>query len=170
MEHPIDQYLRVKNPHPSLPILFNPMDTSPLPSPVIYIPDRARIPTDKKSPRTLRFPHPTDPYIYVADLGADAIFSYHYNPHTAETTPLRKIGIPGSSRGPRHMKWAPNGKILYLLNELSLTLCVFSYMGNGHLQQIDEIDALPPNTNRDQLTAAKFACIYPIHPLCFHSR
>ena len=36
------------------------------------------------------FPHPTDPYIYVADLGADAIFSYHYNPHTAETTPLRK--------------------------------------------------------------------------------
>ena len=106
------------------------------------------------------FPHPTDPYIYVADLGADAIFSYHYNPHTAETTPLRKIGIPGSSRGPRHMKWAPNGKTLYLLNELSLTLCVFSYMGNGHLQQIDEIDALPPNTNRDQLTAAEIR----LHP------
>ena len=43
------------------------------------------------------FPHPTDPYIYVADLGADAMFVIL--PHTAETTPLRKIGIPGSSRG-----------------------------------------------------------------------
>ncbi|MAS98630.1 MAG: hypothetical protein CMF29_06885 [Kiritimatiellaceae bacterium] len=114
------------------------------------------------------FPHPTDPYIYVADLGADAIFSYHYHPHTAKTTPLEKIAVAGNSRGPRHMKWSPNGKTLYLLNELSLTLSVFSYAGKGHLQQIDEIDALPPNTNRDQLTAAEIR-MHPTEPILYVS-
>jgi 6-phosphogluconolactonase len=126
-------------------------------------------PTRQKEPHAHSvFPHPTDPYVYVADLGADAIFSYHYHPKTATLTPLEKIVVPGGNRGPRHMKWAPNGKTLYLLNELSLTLSVFTYTGEGQLNQIDQIDVLPPNTDRHQLTAAEIR-LHPTKPLIYVS-
>ena len=113
-------------------------------------------------------PHPDDPYVYAADLGADAIFIYEYDRDSANLTPFNKIIIPGGGVGPRHMKWTKDGCFLYLINELNLTLSVFKYLGQGELKLIDNIDAYPKTKNREELTAAEIR-LHPHLPIIYVS-
>ena len=55
----------------------------------------------------------------AADLGADQVFVYSFDPskgHLRPATPPSLSMAPGS--GPRHIAFAPNGRVAYVLNEL----------------------------------------------------
>ena len=69
---------------------------------------------------------PDGQYAFVPDLGMDKIVIYKVDENKPE---INYHGfaesIPGS--GPRHMRFSVDGKFIYLLNELSLTVTTFLY-------------------------------------------
>jgi 6-phosphogluconolactonase len=89
-------------------------------------------------------PDPTNTFLMVPDLGADQIVIYktdlaagRIEPHGAGRTP--------AGAGPRHMKFHPNGKFAYVLNELDLSVTAFTYDEKaGTLTEIQTVSTLAP--------------------------
>ena len=81
---------------------------------------------------------PDKKFVFANDLGKDKIYIYKYNA-TSETKVLDSkdsISVkPGS--GPRHLTFSPNGKIVYLLQELDGALTIFKN-DKGTLTKLDE--------------------------------
>ncbi len=79
--------------------------------------------------------HPNGKQLLVADLGTDKIHIYDLDYSKAaqvtQTTPTHFNVAPGS--GPRHMVMHPNGKLLYLVHELTGEVGVYFYE-NGHIR------------------------------------
>ena len=86
---------------------------------------------------------PTHHYVTVADFGADRVFVYKFDPIartlTAASTPFAQLP-PGS--GPRRVLFHPNGKFLYLANEM--TGEIYWYQWDSHAGQLQLIDRLSP--------------------------
>ncbi len=81
---------------------------------------------------------PDKNYVLANDLGTDRIYLYRYFPNETEEILQFKDSIPvKTGSGPRHLTFSPNGKFLYLLQELDGTLTVFSYE-NARLRRIQE--------------------------------
>lgn len=82
---------------------------------------------------------PDKKYVIANDLGADKIYIYQYNP-IAKNVLIAKDSVqlkPGS--GPRHLTFSKNGKLVYLLNEISGYINVFSYAA-GKLVLLQEVE------------------------------
>ena len=114
------------------------------------------------------FSHPFYPFVYAADLGAEAIFIYELEQETAELSFIKKEILNGESLGPRHMKWDKKGEFLYVLNELTPSMSIFKYIGNGHIEEVKRINALPKHINSNQLTAAEIR-FHPFKPIIYTS-
>ena len=88
---------------------------------------------------------PDDRFAFVADLGLDKVFVYRLNRATGSLTPNDPPFIalhPGW--GPRHLAFHPNGKYLYLINEMGSTLTALDYdASSGTLKEIQSVSALP---------------------------
>ncbi|MFO0923916.1 MAG: lactonase family protein [Pirellulales bacterium] len=69
---------------------------------------------------------PDNRFAFVPDLGLDAVVIYQLDAVKSEVKPHGKGIVPPGS-GPRHMKFHNNGKWIYVLNELTLTITVFDY-------------------------------------------
>lgn len=69
---------------------------------------------------------PDGRFALVPDLGLDGIVIYRVN---AQGPSLERHGFAASVRGggPRHLKFSPDGKFIYLLNELSVSLTTFAW-------------------------------------------
>jgi len=81
---------------------------------------------------------PDNKYILANDLGTDRIYVYQYQPDSEKEILKFKDSVPmKSGSGPRHMAFGPNGKFIYLLQELDGTLTVFAY-ADGKLKRIQE--------------------------------
>ncbi len=85
---------------------------------------------------------PDGRFALVPDLGLDGIVIYRIN---LETPALEKHGfaasVPGG--GPRHMRFSPDGKFIYLLNELSLSVTTFAWdAAAGTAKQLATVPAL----------------------------
>ncbi|GAA0878756.1 lactonase family protein [Algoriphagus jejuensis] len=79
--------------------------------------------------------------VLVADLGTDKIYVYHFNPSTAE--PLSLSGefpmTPGD--GPRHLAFSADGKEVFVVQEMTAVMEVFSYE-NGSLTSKQRLSLL----------------------------
>jgi 6-phosphogluconolactonase len=84
-------------------------------------------------------------FAYAADLGTDRVMIYRLNPETGKLTANNPPGFalkPGA--GPRHTAFSPDGKFIYVINELDSTLLVLAYNPkNGALSEIQSISTLP---------------------------
>jgi len=69
---------------------------------------------------------PDNRFAFVPDLGLDKVVIYKIDPQDAKLSPHGYGEVPAGG-GPRHMKFHPNGKIIYVLNELALSVTVFDY-------------------------------------------
>jgi 6-phosphogluconolactonase len=69
---------------------------------------------------------PDNQFAFVPDLGIDRVMIYKVRAESAKLEQHGEGVVPPGS-GPRHMKFHPNGKWIYVLNELSLTVTVFDY-------------------------------------------
>ena len=69
---------------------------------------------------------PDNRFVFVPDLGMDKVVIYRLDVEKADLTP-HGFGQCPAGGGPRHMKFGANGKFVYVLNELELSVTVFAY-------------------------------------------
>jgi 6-phosphogluconolactonase len=98
---------------------------------------------------------------FCTDLGLDKIFIYQLDLKTATLTtnapPFASLP-PGS--GPRHFAVHPNGRFVYVINELNSTLTAFDYDAkNGALQTRQTIRTIP-----DTFSATNYPAEIAVHP------
>ena len=88
---------------------------------------------------------PDNRFVLAADLGLDQILSYKLNSTTANLSPNRQpfVKTPPAA-GPRHLTFHPNGRHVYVINELSNSVTMFRYdSGSGVLVKQQTISTLP---------------------------
>ncbi len=98
---------------------------------------------------------------FCADLGLDKIFIYQLEPTTAALTPNDPpFASLAPGAGPRHFAVHPDGRHLYVINELNNTISAFDYdASHGILKESQTVSTLPENFAAPN-TAAEIA----IHP------
>lgn len=83
-------------------------------------------------------------YLLEPDLGLDRVFIYDVNINTGEAKPSSPEAFgtkPGA--GPRHLAISPDGKSVYVINELDNTIQVSSSDGEGAYEVIQTVPTLP---------------------------
>ena len=88
---------------------------------------------------------PSNTFAYAADLGADRIFIYRLDPKTSALTPATPPSVALDAWiGPAPHVVPPGGKYAYVINELALTVTVFSRDAKtGALTEVQTISTLP---------------------------
>lgn len=90
---------------------------------------------------------PDNRHVLSTDLGLDKVFVYRLDEEkgTLEPNdPAYAVLRPGS--GPRHIAFAPNGRFVYIINELKSTITTFSYhAARGVLLKLQTVSTLPRN-------------------------
>jgi 6-phosphogluconolactonase len=100
---------------------------------------------------------PDEKFLYVADLGTDKEYIYHFDPSQAK--PLSDAAEPSVSitpgSGPRHIVFHPTQPNLYLLSEISGTIDAFKYQKqSGNLAHFQRISSVPADYNAKDKDAA----------------
>jgi 6-phosphogluconolactonase len=98
-------------------------------------------------------------FVLSCDLGIDKVL---VNPFDSANGQLLNGGeaalAPGA--GPRHLDFSPDGRFVYVMNEMSVTVTVFAYAaGDGTLTQIQTLSSLPPGYSGSKSGAEIF-----VHP------
>lgn len=85
---------------------------------------------------------PTNRHAFAADLGIDKLMIYRFN---GKLEPAKQASaFLHAGAGPRHFTLHPNGKYLYVINELDSSLTTFKYdNAKGTLTQFETVSALP---------------------------
>ncbi len=99
---------------------------------------------------------PDNRFALAADLGIDKVLIYRLDAAIAKLAPNSAQAFatvePGS--GPRHVTFHPNGKRVYVINELKNTVSFFDYgPKDGTLSHRQTIPTLPPDFDGTSHTA-----------------
>jgi len=99
---------------------------------------------------------PADRFVLVADLGLDAIVGYRLDTTSGALTcsdaPVCTLQ-PGS--GPRHLAFRPDGRYVYVINELDSTLGACAYDAlTGELRPLQSVSTVPDDFTGTNWTAA----------------
>lgn len=94
-------------------------------------------------------PHPhcvefdrTGRYIATADLGIDKVQIFRLDTNAGKLILVDEASVaPGA--GPRHVAFHPNGRYLYVINELAATITVFAYNDGKVGNEIQTIGTVP---------------------------
>ncbi len=88
---------------------------------------------------------PDNRFAYAADLGIDQVLGYRLDAATAKLSPNRqRFAKTPPGAGPRHLTFHPNGKHLYVINELKNSVTLFDYVAeSGMLIKRQTISTLP---------------------------
>jgi len=99
---------------------------------------------DRPHPHSSFF-SPDENYLFVQDLGLDAIISYKVDKQAGKLIRHQETKLhPGA--GPRHFVFHPTGHFGYVINELDSSITAFIYNKlDGTLQPIQTITTLPDN-------------------------
>jgi 6-phosphogluconolactonase len=100
---------------------------------------------------------PTNRWTLVADLGLDCVFVYRFDvDHGKMMSNPSGVGLqtkPGA--GPRQIAFHPNGKFLFVINELNSTMTAASWDAEkGVLKETSTLSTLPPDFQEKNTTAA----------------
>jgi 6-phosphogluconolactonase len=101
---------------------------------------------------------PSRRFVLAADLGADRIFVYGFDPATRQLVPAPQpfaAASPGS--GPRHLVFHPNGEFLFLVTEMAAEVVSYRWDAKqARLQHIQTLEMDEPNF-KEQKSAAHIA-------------
>ena len=87
---------------------------------------------------------PDNRFVVACDLGTDKVMVYRLDAEhgLAENDPPFATVAPGA--GPRHVAFAPNGKFLYVVNEMASTVTTFTWNAKkGELAEVQTVSTLP---------------------------
>jgi 6-phosphogluconolactonase len=84
-------------------------------------------------------------FAYCAVLGADHVMQLLFNPEKRTFAPNAPPALTTRPRsGPRHLAFHPNGRFLYLLNQIDATIVAYRIEpGSGVLAEIETVTTLP---------------------------
>jgi 6-phosphogluconolactonase len=101
-------------------------------------------------------------FAFVPDLGLDQIVQYRFDQEKGRLTPNQPPFVatkPGA--GPRHVAIHPDGKRVFAINELDLTVTAFGLDDEkGTLKELSTVSALAEGVSRDGVSGAEIA----VHP------
>jgi 6-phosphogluconolactonase len=105
---------------------------------------------------------PDNRYLFVPDLGLDAVVIYKFDATSGKIESHGQGKTPAGA-GPRHMKFHPNGRWIYVLNELSLSVTVFEYdASNGTMSAKQTIPTVPSSLLEPELAkSCSEICVHP---------
>jgi 6-phosphogluconolactonase len=87
---------------------------------------------------------PDNRFAIVADLGLDQLLVYRFDAQKGRLGTDPRIVKTAPGAGPRHLVFHPNGKFLYVINELQSTVVVYSYDAPmGTFRELQTISTLP---------------------------
>jgi 6-phosphogluconolactonase len=112
-------------------------------------------------------PSPDDKFVLACDLGLDQVLVYTLDassgtlsPHDSEkddffSSSLRRpSGVVAPGAGPRHAAFSPDGKVLYVINEMGNTMTAFAWdAAQGSLTEVQTIETLPDGYKETSHTA-----------------
>jgi 6-phosphogluconolactonase len=101
------------------------------------------VPTEPKAHAII--PDPANQFVYSTSLGGDLIHRFHFDAETGALEGGEPAVRVAAGAGPRHLRFHPNGRVLFLLNELNASLDVLAVEGaDAPLRSLQTISALPP--------------------------
>jgi 6-phosphogluconolactonase len=105
---------------------------------------------------------PDGRFALVPDLGLDGIVIYEVDAAGPSITRHGFVaGVPGG--GPRHMRFSPDGRHIYLLNELALSVTVLAWNAEaGTAEQLDTTPALSEQVKAGETTHSAAEIL--VHP------
>lgn len=88
---------------------------------------------------------PDNRFAFAADLGLDQVIGYQLDPATAKLSPATPPFVKTRlGNGPRHLTFHPNGKYVYVINELKNSITMFNYdKAEGSLIEHQNISTIP---------------------------
>jgi 6-phosphogluconolactonase len=105
---------------------------------------------------------PDHRFAFVPDLGLDKVVVYRCDVEQASLTPHGFMVVPPGS-GPRHMKFHTNGRFIFVLNELSLTITTFRYdAATGTTELIETVPTVPAEQKAKEMYVS--ASEIRVHP------
>jgi 6-phosphogluconolactonase len=94
-----------------------------------------------------------DKFMYIADLGLDRVYSYHFD---AAAPSIKPCDMPyvntHAGAGPRRIQMSPDGKFLYVDHETDSEVSVFTIDGCS-LKEIQTIGTVPEDAKTHNSTA-----------------
>lgn len=90
-------------------------------------------------------PDPSNRFVFAACLGGDAVMMFRFDAASGKLKPNvpDRAGVKPKA-GPRHLRFHPDGKRLYLINELDGSIVVFDFDANkGTLRAKQTASAVP---------------------------
>lgn len=105
---------------------------------------------------------PDNRFAFVPDLGLDKVVVYRVDAAGGRLAPHGFGAVPPGG-GPRHMKFHPNGKWIYVLNELDLTVSLFDYDAAAGTMRIKKTVPTVPKAElaKEQFTSASEIHVHP---------
>jgi 6-phosphogluconolactonase len=106
-------------------------------------------------------PSPDNCFALNCDLGLDKVFIYRLDANAAKLSPSDvPFAAVAPGAGPRHLTFSPDGKFVYVINELTSTINTFAYDAkNATMTEVQTISTLPKDFSENN-TAAEIA----MHP------
>ena len=93
--------------------------------------------------------------VLACDLGLDKVFLYQLDADKAALVPNDPpwtLAKPGA--GPRHLAFHPNGRLLFVINEMGSSLTSYAYEPkHGALHGIQTLSTLPEGYTADNISA-----------------
>ncbi len=93
---------------------------------------------------------PANRFALACDLGLDKVLVYRFDAakgSLAANDPASASVKPGA--GPRHLAFHPNGRFVYVINEIQCTMSAFGYNAErGELKALQTISTLPAGEER----------------------
>jgi 6-phosphogluconolactonase len=88
---------------------------------------------------------PGNRFVLVADLGLDKLFIYRLDSTTGALQPnAPPFASVATGSGPRHTAFLPNGRDVYLINQMASTIIRFGWdKATGALTQFETVSTLP---------------------------
>lgn len=105
---------------------------------------------------------PDGRFALVPDLGMDGIVIYRVN-HEALTVERHGFAASVPGGGPRHMRFSPDGRFIYLLNELALSVTTFAWdPATGTARRLATVPALSEEAKaREAFNSAAEILVHP---------
>ena len=100
-------------------------------------------------------------HLLVADLGMDKVLVYEVDRSTRHLKPCPDLDLtlaPGA--GPRHLAFDPTERILYVINELDMSISSFNWHGNRPSTAIETVTTLPQGVSDPSYSTAEIL----VHP------
>lgn len=113
---------------------------------------------------------PCGRFALVPDLGTDQIFIYRVDPSFAQIEFHNALNIiPGS--GPRHLRFSSDSKLIYLLNELNLSVSIFQWQAvDGIPQLLNTVECLSESEKaQESFNSAAEILVHPNGPFVYTS-